>query len=69
MLQVFLFMIKFILIFDHFVVVPVFNYLFTYLFQREFFYFSLKETRLELQTPVWSTVKILMVEQWKKQVK
>lgn len=52
MLQVFLFMIKFILIFGHFVVVPVFNYLFTYLFQREFFYFSLKETRLELQTPV-----------------
>lgn len=34
--------------------------------QREFFYFSLKETCLELQTPVWSTVKILMVEQWKK---
>lgn len=31
MLQVFLFMIKFILIFDHFVVVPVFNYLFTFL--------------------------------------
>lgn len=30
MLQVFLFMIKLILIFDHFVVVPVFNYLFTF---------------------------------------